>query len=84
MKSLAKALHLEQLEARILLDGFVDLFEPNDDFAGAADLGPVVGAELVGGLTLHNDTDVDFFAFTTVAAATESHYVLMDVPCPPA
>ena len=53
-----------------------DRFEPNNDFAGATDLG-VQGHQTESGLTIHTSSENDFFRFT--AASTGNYQVRLNV-----
>lgn len=55
-----------------------DRYEPNDDFAQAFDFGVVEGEKVASELTIHSETDEDFFQFATTATGTDSHYVAID------
>ena len=52
-----------------------DFAEPNDSLQHAYDLRAIEGLEIIDGLSINVDGDVDWFRFETLAAATDWHSV---------
>ena len=66
------------LSAPPLLDSTGDFTEPNNSSSNAYDLREVEGTRFLSGLSIHNQTDTDWFQFTTKDMGKDSHVVRID------